>query len=605
LWASVGFAVSRAAIELIAHRGPDGAGWQEFDTPAGRVCLGHRLLAISGERACPQPLCARAGRSALVYNGEIYNHVLLRTQLTGLATTPEPAAAGDTAVVLAALDAWGEQALSQFEGMFALVHVDLEHARLLAARDRFGIKPLYFWHGAGIVAFASEIKQFTALPGFAARLNPRRAQDFLQLGVTDHASDTLWHGVQAVQPGEYIELKLGRPGAAPRHGQWYRPRVRAVRRTELASANAEFATAFTQAVHSRARTRVAAAVSLSGGLDSSAVAALLPQPLPCFSLQHAQPEIDESRYAQAVATYRGLPLHPARVSAEELPVLVDHAVAHLDEPFPSLSAVAQSVVFREAARHGVRVMLTGQGADELLGGYPFLYGALLMELLRAGRLRRLVQEICARAPPRGTARALGALLPPALLPAAVRRGWADPGLARARLAVRRGGRRDHALRGLGAFRVDLLGPANLGMVLRYEDRTAMAHGIEARPPFLDHRVVEAALRLPAEALIREGMTKQPLRAALSGRLPAVVLERRDKLGFPAPEAAWLRGPLREYTLSKAAAARARFPQLIGAADVERVRTELMSTGPLRAPVWRLACLGAWAERFDVSAASDR
>jgi asparagine synthase (glutamine-hydrolysing) len=626
LWASVGVAVSRAAIDLIAHRGPDGAGWQELDTHAGRVCLGHRLLAISGERACPQPLRARAGRSALVYNGEIYNHASLRKQLSGSAPKPERAEAtvvpgaaaapgasatpgapetGDTAVVLAALDAWGEQALPQFEGMYALVHIDLERNRMLAARDRFGIKPLYFWCGAGIMALASEIKQFTALPGFAARLNLQRARDFLDLGVTDHAGDTLWHGVQVVQPGECIELRLDRPGAAPRRSQWYRPRVRAVRPAELALANSEFAAALIQAVHSRARTRAAAAVSLSGGLDSSAVVALLPQPLPCFSLQHAQPEIDESRFAQAVAAHRGLSLQSAKVPADELPALVDQAVAHLDEPFPSLSAVAQWVVFREAARAGVRVMLTGQGADELLGGYPFLYGTLLVELLRRGRLRRMVREISERVPPGGTGRAFGALLPAAVLPTAVLRGWADPGLARARLAVRRGGRRDQATRGLGAFRVDLLGPANLGMVLRYEDRTAMAHGIEARPPFLDHRVVEAALRIPGDALIRGGVTKQPLRAALSGQLPALVLERRDKLGFPAPEAMWLRGPLRDYALSKAAAARARFPHLIGHADVELVRMELESAGPLRAPVWRLACLGAWAERFDVSAASDR
>jgi asparagine synthase (glutamine-hydrolysing) len=182
-----------------------------------------------------------------------------------------------------------------------------------------------------------------------------------------------------------------------------------------------------------------------------------------------------------------------------------------------------------------------------------------------------------------------------------RRGLVDSQLARARLAISRGGGSDHAARGIGAFRRDLLGAANLTMLLRYEDRTAMAHGIEARPPFLDRRVVESALAIDGEELVTRGVTKQPLRAAAGRVMPDIVLRRTDKRGFPTPESAWLKGPLRSYALTSARAARARFPDLVSAGELATVESVLAEPGRLRAPVWRIGALGAWAGEFGIEA----
>jgi asparagine synthase (glutamine-hydrolysing) len=603
IWASVGLAVPSSAVDRVAHRGPDGQGWICIPTPAGPVHLGHRLLAITGHRDCPQPVVhARSGW--LTYNGEIYNGEALRVDLAR--EGHDPGGAADTWVVLAALNAWGPAALERLEGMFALAFLDAHRERLIVARDRFGIKPLYALHGPHGVAFASEIKQFLSVPEFRARLHERRAADFLDLGVTDHTAETMWRDVTAVPPGTAMTVSCrGDGGLRVALTRWYSLPGASPERSPPRLE--EFAATLRAAVSAHARVTVPAGVSLSGGLDSSAVACFAPRGLPCFSLIHDDPAVDESPFARAVAAHLEAPLLAVRLDPAELPEVTDAAVRDLDEPFPSLSVVAQWAVFRAAAAFGIKVMLTGQGADELLGGYPLMLGPHLAGLLRARKLHAFCREVRAqqRLHHRGPLESLRALVTatahPRLLAALAARGWADQALSRARLAVLRSGRRDAAPTGLAAFRRDLLGPGNLAMLLRYEDRTAMAHGVEARPPFLDHRVVESALRLGGHELIVGGITKAPLRAAASGVLPAAVLHRLDKRGFPTPEAAWVKGPLREYVARKAASARTRFPRLVSAETVASVTDVLNEVGPLRRPIWRVAALGAWADAFGVEA----
>jgi asparagine synthase (glutamine-hydrolysing) len=613
IWASAGIAVPEAAIGEVAHRGPDGQGWRSFATAAGPVHLGHRLLAISGfcegEGAAHdgrQPMAQPPGRRWLTYNGEIYRREALRSALT--AAGVDAPGRTDTALVLAALGAWGVDAFERLEGMFALACYDADAGRLLVARDRFGIKPLYVLRTAHGIAFASEIKQFLPVPGFRPRLNEARARDFLDLGLTDHTCETLWRDVGVVPPGTAIIADIG-PDGALRIGQrcWYEPPPARPGRGSAADRTARFAEALRLSIREHVPREVSAGISLSGGLDSSALACLAPVPLPCFSLVHDDPAVDESRFARSVTRHLASPWIPVRLEAAELPAAVAAAVRSLDEPFPSLSVVAQWAVFRAARRQGVRVLLTGQGADELLGGYPFLLGTQLATLLRAGRWRVLASEI--RAQRRLYGHSAGFLLrslatavaPAALLARMTQHGWADPGLSRARLAVRRGGARDEAARGLGSFRRQLLGPANLAMLLRYEDRTAMAHGVESRPPFLDHRVVEAALALGGDELIVRGISKHPLRALARSAMPPDVLGRLDKRGFPTPETAWLKGPLRGYVLQQARRAHERFPELVCRSALAAVAAVLDEPGPLRAPVWRIGALGAWAEEFGVAA----
>jgi asparagine synthase (glutamine-hydrolysing) len=605
IWASVGFALQEEALARVAHRGPDGEGWARYSSAAGPVCLGHRRLAISSLAQVVQPLTDAAGRWCLTYNGEIFNRAPLERALNerGFAC----AGHSDTSLVLLALSAFELAAPERLEGMFAFAAFNPATGRLIAARDRFGIKPLYVWRSAHRIALASEIKQFLAVPQFRARLNVPRARDFLELGLTDHTADTLWQDVSIVPPGEALILDLGAAGTlSVRRHRWYRPPEGAVRpQRPYADRVAHLAQALCESIADHVPNDVPTAVSLSGGLDSSAIAGLSLAPLPCFSLVHEDPSVDESRFAQSVATHLDRRLIPVRLAGEELPEVVASVVRQLDEPFPSMSVVAQWALFRAARAEGIRVMLTGQGADELLGGYPFLLGPLLASLLRGGQWRHLGREVLAqrRLHGKSCAAQLGALaatlMPSRWLKRASARSWCDPQLARARLAIARGNACDRAAEGLAAFRHDLLGAANLSMLLRYEDRTAMAHGIEARPPFLDRRVVEAALEFSAGELVAQGIAKRPLREAAASVLPADVLARTDKRGFPTPEAAWLKGPLAGYVSGAAEAAHARFPELVPHAALAGVGRVLAEPGPLSAPIWRIGALGAWAQTFGV------
>ncbi len=597
IWASTGLAVSRQAIDLAAHRGPDGDRWLEFDADRRSIRLGHRRLAISGAADALQLVGAPSGRAWLTYNGELYRCGRLRRRLQSAGVAPGES---DTATLLAMVSAFGVESLKDLEGMFAFVYYNRTTGDLLAVRDRFGIKPLYMLRLGQGVAFASEIKQFEGIDGFRARLDRRRAADFLRWGVTDHTPDTMWAGVSSVSPGHYVIVRsTGDGGVAVSESRWYEPPEFAPG-GDIDAAYLDFDRRLRDAVDFHAATAVPAAVSLSGGLDSSAIAMLTPEALRCYSLTHEDPAIDESSYARAVASRRGASWTPVRLADEDLPGAVDAVVWQLDEPFPSLSVVAQWAVFQAASWDGVRVVLTGQGADELLGGYPFLHGPHLWGLLRAGKLSTFFGEARRDAPLARTFRAMGtALSPPFLLAAMVQRGLADPALARARFAASVCGRDDGAARGLDGFRRRLLGPGNLAMLLRYEDRTSMAHGIEARPPFLDREVVESALRIDATMLMRDGVTKLPLRRAVTGLLPEAVADRRDKLGFPTPEARWIRGPLRTFVRKHAREARERFPSVVRAEDVAIVDSQLDDPRPLMAPIWRVASLGAWAQRFHV------
>ena len=366
IWASLGLQVGDEAIERVAHRGPDGKGWTSVPTAAGPSCLGHRLLAITGGGIARQPVTCAAARCWLTYNGEIYNREVLAAKLRnagfGAADT------SDTGLVFRALGAWGIGALEQLDGMFALAYFDADAARLLVARDRFGIKPLYRCRvGAGI-AFASEIKQFLALSGFRPRLNANGARDFLDLGLTDHTAETLWHGVSIVPPGTAVIADIAASGAISiAERPWYRLPDSSNKRSARHEAVGRFSAALRASVAAHVPDGISAGISLSGGLDSSAVAGFAHGRLPCFSLVHDDPAVDESRFALGVCEHLDRPLIPVRLATEELASAVASTVRHLYEPFPSLSVVAQWAVFREARRHGVKVLLTGQGAGSFLG----------------------------------------------------------------------------------------------------------------------------------------------------------------------------------------------------------------------------------------------
>lgn len=608
IWASVGLSANPAVIAAIAHRGPDGSGWQEHATAAGPLALGHRRLAIIDTSiAAAQPMASEDGGLVVVYNGEIYNHVELRAELAGLGHRFRTGS--DTEVLLAAFAHWGEECLSRFNGMFAFVLWDRHNNLLFAARDRFGVKPLYLWHDTRGVALCSEIKQLTALQGFQARLAPGPAQDFLAWGVFDHTAETLFAGVRQLLGGECATIRLERPVAIAEVRRWYVPPRVGGLVLPADGAQARLRELLDDAVRIRLRSDVPVGACLSGGLDSSSIVCLaaprVESPLVTVSACYDDPEIDESRHIAVINEAARTRPMIVRPDGSELPQLLDQLVYHQDNPVTSTSVFAQWCVFAAARQAGVPVMLDGQGADEQWCGYHPFFTAHHSALLRRGQLALLWREMAAQRRRHGT---------PAWWQAKVALRALLPKQARHWTRRLRGSGHPDWLRPVEPSQRPL--PAtvdpedlihsqiyhtSLPMLLHYEDRNSMAHGVESRLPFMDYRLVELALGLGGRHKIVDGETKWLLRRAMEGTLPPAIRHRQDKIGFATPQADWLTRPGRALVAEGLAEAARRFPDLFCADALQRlIRSCAANDSPPHADIWRIVSFAAWGRVFGIS-----
>lgn len=591
----------RSMQQAVRHRGPDDEGLVLFhgpdaeplplggpDTPAdayssslpyapsreptaapAHLALCHRRLSILDlSVAGHQPMCSPDRACWVVHNGEIYNYIELREELMALGHAF--ATQTDTEVILAAYRAWGRDCLARLNGMFAFVLFDRDRGRLLAARDRFGVKPLYYWIAPdGQLALASEIKQFSVLPGWRPKVNGQRAYDFLNWAVKDHTDETLFEGVFQLRGGEALEfdLRAGGTGAAAGGGRlktrrWYELKPRPWSGS-LEDAGRELRSLFTDSVRLRLRADVPVGSCLSGGLDSSSIVCALNALLRAQDAQALQKtfsacstvkRFDERDYIDEVVRQTGTDGHYAYPRFDELLPALDRITWHHDEPFGSTSMYAQWRVFELAAGARVKVMLDGQGADEQLAGYPNYFGTRFGGLLRRWRWMALWREIRAAQQLHGFTVAWGLYQTlKDVLPEAVRQSLRQiagvpslyaPWLDLERLAAVPA---DPYVPGRAASSdpIRLLSHAqivatSLPMLLHAEDRDSMAHSIEARVPFLDYRLVEFVLGLPDEFKLSEGLTKRVLREAMRGVLPEAVRNRVDKMGFVTPEEVWMR-----------------------------------------------------------------
>ena len=649
-----------AAMRLVAHRGPDDEGYALFsaqldvqtiagsehtpsacyrhdapyaprkalDTgaPAARVALGHRRLSILDvSPAGHQPMCSSDGRYWIVYNGEIYNYVELRAELATLGYSFRTQT--DTEVMLAAYDKWGEDCLQHFNGMFAFVLLDRQNGRLFAARDRFGVKPLYYWVSPqGFIFFGSEIKQLSCFPGWAPRLNSQRAYDFLNWALLDHTDETMFEGVYQLRGGEAFALDLRAPGAATPGSRlpvnrWYELRPREFRGS-LADAGQEFRRALTDSVRLRLRADVPVGSCLSGGLDSSSIVCVMNELLrkqdaqalqKTFSACAAVKRFDERDYIDEVVRHTGTDAHYIYPDLEALFPLLDRITWHQDEPFGSTSIYAQWNVFRLAADNQVKVMLDGQGADEQLAGYHNYFAPRFGGLLRDGRLLALWREMQAATSQHGYSRSWGlkqALnnVLPEYLRQPLRRLAGKPDTGTPWLDMNRLGAvpSDPFLQAGTAKAISVramshsqLAATSLPMLLHWEDRDSMAHSIEARVPFLDYRLVEFVLGLPDEFKISEGTTKRALREGMRGLLPERVRTRVDKLGFVTPEEVWIREQSPDAFRKALRDAIDASGGIIKDGTLALLERTISGQQPFSYLIWRLISFGAWMRVFSL------
>ncbi|KVR26161.1 asparagine synthase (glutamine-hydrolyzing) [Burkholderia ubonensis] len=622
----------------LAHRGPDAQGtW--LDAQAG-IALGHRRLAIVDLSVHGrQPMASVCGRFVLVFNGEIYNHRALRAELERTGRAPAWRGHSDTEVLLAAIAAWGvEAALRRATGMFAIALWNRESRVLTLARDRIGEKPLYYGRIGDALVFASELKALRSFPGFDGAIDRDALCLYLRQSSVP-APYTIYRGIRKLPPGTFIQFEHARDTPRVR-AYWTLEHAIEAGRAEPFEGTAQEAVGLLdgilrKAVAQQMEADVPLGAFLSGGVDSSAIVALMQAqsaaPVDTFTIGFHEAGYDEAGYAKAVARHLGTRHTELYVTADHALAVVPKLPSIYDEPFSDASQIPTFLVAELTRRH-VKVSLSGDGGDELFGGYTRYF--LTPRLWR--KLHRVPAAVRAR-----IAAALHALRPDHAdqLAAVAQSAWSG---AEARETPPRIGDRLHKLghvmtadSRIGLYRllmsavhhperIALAGqepptpldtasawPADLTFaeqamaidtltylptdILTKVDRAAMAVSLETRMPFLDHHVVEFAWRLPAALRLPDGQSKVLLRRLLDAYVPASLIDR-PKQGFCAPIDHWLRGSLRDWAQTLLHPARLREEGFFDAAAVERLWRQ-HQTGRMnwQHQLWTVLMFQSWLE----------
>ena len=597
--------------DVLRHRGPDGEGlWIE-----GPVGLGHRRLSIVDVAGGHQPMANEDETVWITYNGEIYNHTALRPGLEKRGH--QYRTRSDTETILHLYEEDGDRCVEHLQGMFAFALWDRSRRRLLLARDRLGIKPLYFALTARELLFASEIKAILAAGGVAPTFNEEILPEFLAARYVA-GEDTFFKGIKSLAPGR--TLSWSPDEGLAEHRYWHLPVTTDAGTGTFRERAEEVRTRLEEAVRSHLMSDVPLGLFLSGGIDSSGIAALMApmmkEPLRTFAVGFEEPQASELGYAHLAARAVGAQHHEIVVTPEEFLKELPRLIWHEDKPLAFPSSVALYFV-SQLARDHVKVVLTGEGADELFLGYNWYrvtawnqrlgraYWALTPAILR-GQVNRLLTRL-----PRGARRYAQRsflALPPGIRSIFHENFAAFPDGLRTMLlrnpALRHGNayakhlaRYEESPGGLLArmSRADL--QTYLVELLIKQDRMSMAASVESRVPFLDHHLVEHVVSLPERFKLHGWTTKAVLRRALEGHVPREILHRK-KMGFPVPFGAWLRGPLRslldEIVVSSRALDRGLFDP-----DVVRqmAREQRAGIGNHGDRLWVLINLEIWQRIF--------
>ncbi len=649
--------VIKEVTDLIHHRGPDDEGYlfltddQNLITAGGKntpeevwktstayrpehditnVAKGHSSLAFGHKRlsildlspAGHQPMSYDNGRFWIDFNGEIYNYREIRheLELKGLQFCTKT----DTEVILAAYSVWGEECLNKFVGMWAIALLDRAKKEIFLARDRYGIKPLYYYFSReGDFYFASEIKQFTVLKGWQSIMNPERVYDQLIYSFTDHTDETMFQGVFQLPPGSCYKSSLHAiyPEMTGRISfkKWYQLK-RIPFNGSFNEAAHRFRSHFKRAIEEHFHADVPVGTALSGGLDSSftvcevnriLVASGKEELQKTFSSCARDVRFSEKKWMDIVVNYCKVEAHFTYPELEDALKNTEKVLWHHDEPYQSQSAFLAYNVFSLARKEGVKVLLNGQGADEYLGGYGQFTIPRYAQMAKQLRFSAILADIKkAREIRKESGLSLLFYSLAHLLPTSIKRGYAR---------IRSSSDSVKSIVNTERLQVDPVHPfdvipvdyatvpeisehltffSTLPKYLHWEDRNSMAHSVEARVPFLDHRLVEFAYNLPDDFHDKEGINKRVMRAAMHGLTPKAIKNRRDKMGFITPEELWVRKNPEVFKEKIAEAVRVTDgiikPEALDYFD-NIVRGKL----PFDYTYWRLILFGEWVKKFQV------
>ena len=601
--------------EALVHRGPDATGvWADSSTG---VLLVHRRLSILDiSDAGQQPMHSHCGRYVIAYNGEIYNHLALRQELQAEGVSPAWVSHSDTETLVACLAQWGvERTLCRLVGMFAFALWDKQARALTLARDRMGEKPLYWGRQNGALLFGSELKALKVHPYFSGEIDRDALAIFLRHNYIP-SPHSIYRGIHKLPPGCYVQVSCTSNEELPEPVSYWT--VNDCVSAGLASpfigsenaAQAALEEAITQSVRGQMLSDVPLGAFLSGGVDSSLIAALMQSqsthPIKTFAVGFDDPRFNEAEHASAVARHLGTDHTEFYVSANDALDVIPRLPEIYCEPFADSSQIPTYLVTKLAKQH-VTVALSGDGGDELFGGYnPYQF---------APRYWRALSKI-----PRPVRSGMKGLLEKLPLPDKFQKlAGVMPAHSREdfyRLLISHWLNPDSVVIGSREYSSVLNTPdawpktdsyehwmmameAQMYMaddILAKVDRAAMANSLETRVPLLDHRVVELAWRLPLTMKIREGKGKWLLRQVLYRHVPESLIERPKK-GFSVPLADWLRGPLRDWAESQLDERRLREegyfePQIVRCALTEHLAGKRDHSNRL----WSVLMFQAWLER---------
>lgn len=550
----------------MGHRGPDDWGWLAIDKGeilrsrqdvpvTGDVILSHqRLSIIDLTEAGWQPMVSDCEQFIISYNGEVYNYKELREELSIIGHYFK--SKSDTEVILAAWKEWGIEALRRFKGMFAMAILDRSKERIYLARDFFGIKPAYFCKWENGWGFGSTINSLKMLNGVSREKCPQNVYEYLRFGISDRDKQTLYKDIFQVLPGTVIEFNIKSLELIKEHKFW---QLAPVIDTKISFEDAVIKTRelFLQSVKLHMRSDVPVGAALSGGIDSSAIVCAIRHLYPeneihAFTFVSEDEKKSEEKWADIVVDHTSAIAHKIKPKSSDLLNEIDSLSEAQEEPYGSTSIFAQYKVYEAAKQNGIKVMLDGQGADELLGGYTYFQGARLATLMSSGQFyatwkfltdskalddRNLWLLIKLAGPyllPESLIPLLRKMVGKSLTPKWINQHWMNKNKVKSRTgAIKR-------LNNLGYLTSHLVDSTKqFANLLRYADRNSMYHSIESRVPFLLPELAEFLISLPEHFLINErGITKYVFREAMRGIVPDPILDRQDKIGFEVSQNMW-------------------------------------------------------------------
>lgn len=603
-----------SANNVMAHRGPDDEGYAfsydgiSFEAAKGhdsipaynglkhieqvvsaKVIFGHRRLSIIDiGHAGHQP--AMMDNVILSYNGEIYNYLELRDELLSAGYSFETNT--DTEVFLVAYMHWGVDAFKKFNGMWAAAIYDCSNGEVVLTRDRFGIKPLYYKLENGCLYFASELKFFKRI-GVQLRENKEAIYHYVRHSITDYDDSTFFDGIYSVNPGEYL---IYNQRCLEAKSYWSED--------DLFNASVDqksLGQTFVDSVKLRLRSDVPVGALLSGGVDSSTIVATVSkinglENFRTFSAVFDDVEISERKYVEATAASLKFDPNFVYPTAQDLVENIDRLIEVQEQPFRSLSVLSQFLIYKHVSKNSlIKVLLNGQGADEVFTGYSEHYVFDLISDVYCFRLQRAMRKLVRLKRSKDMSYLKLIIWISRVYLSSHYNNFYKSSLYKETFKSKKIFKKNKRLSYLKSKLLHGIQVTALKEYLRYEDRNSMFFGLESRLPFLDYRMVQYGFSLPDEALIENGWTKMPIRNLESSRLPKSVSWRTDKAGFPSPQSIWQRRELQQY-----------FDEVFSEIE-EKGLSELLDSKQLASQykkyrdginddwafIWRIYCLYKW------------